>query len=96
MELALDVESILPQFIRRRFVVKSRTIRPNENRHHNSIYRCLMDESELSSEVIFKALNPGLVGLHILLPITIINSSFCVLILSFTIVYSDILLLPLT
>ena len=86
----------MPQFIRRRFVVKCRTIRPNENRHHSSIFRCLMSESELSSEAIVKALNPELVGLHILLSITIINSYFCLLIFSFTLIYSDIPLLPLT
>ena len=61
VELALDVESIVPQFIRRRFVVKSRTIRPNATRHYCSVFRHLMAESELSSEAIVKALNPELV-----------------------------------
>lgn len=60
VELALDVESIVPQFIRRRFVVKCRTIRPNANRHYCTVFRRLMAESELSSEAIVKALNPEL------------------------------------
>lgn len=62
VELALDVESIVPQFIRRRFVVKCRTIRPNSTRHHCKVFRRFMAESELSSEAIVKALNPELVS----------------------------------
>ncbi|KAI0226875.1 hypothetical protein LSAT2_022672 [Lamellibrachia satsuma] len=61
VELALDVESIVPQFIRRRFVVKCRTIRPNSTRHHCKVFRRFMAESELSSEAIVKALNPELI-----------------------------------
>ena len=68
VELALDVESIVPQFIRRRFVVKSRTIRPNINRHRCTLFRRIMAESELSSDAIVKALNPELVSFFRCLP----------------------------
>ena len=62
VELALDVESIVPHFIRRKFVVKLQKIRPHE--HLNPIQRFLSSKS-MSSEAITKALNPELVSIYI-------------------------------
>lgn len=62
VDLALDVEGILPQFIRRRFVMKCETIEPNA--HARSAFRRLFsfDSDTLSSDAINKALSPELVS----------------------------------
>jgi hypothetical protein len=60
VELALDVEAVLPQFIRRRFVRKTETISPNA-RSTNTFKRMFHLESNfLSAGAITKALNPDL------------------------------------
>ena len=58
MELALDVESILPHFIRRKFVVKCLVIKPNVSSHF--LLR-LTGVKSLSSEAIARALDPEVV-----------------------------------
>ena len=63
VELALDVESVVPQFIRRKFVVKEETITPNNNQG-NFIKRFFSTTSTfMSATAITKALNPELVCL---------------------------------
>ncbi|KAK3103049.1 hypothetical protein FSP39_016076 [Pinctada imbricata] len=60
VDLALDVEKVVPEFIRRRFVVKCEKIAPNKGTL-NPLKRLAAAESgDLSSESISKALNPDL------------------------------------
>jgi transient receptor potential cation channel subfamily A protein 1 len=58
----LDVESIVPQFIRRKFVRKSITVQPNEYLQ-NRVKRFFQRSMFMSSSInIAKALNPELVS----------------------------------
>ena len=41
----LDVEKILPDFIRRRFIIRKESVRPNEKR--NAILKFLKDDTTL-------------------------------------------------
>ncbi|KAI0226877.1 Transient receptor potential cation channel subfamily A member basal [Lamellibrachia satsuma] len=58
VQLALDVESIIPQYFRRRCVIESRKLRPNTNAQHRTTILWLTTGSDLSSDTITKALSP--------------------------------------
>ncbi|CAD5117061.1 DgyrCDS5882 [Dimorphilus gyrociliatus] len=61
VELALDVERILPEFIRRRFVVKKKTIKPQVSSSKKAFNQLLnLNENFLSPEEISKALDADL------------------------------------
>ena len=60
VELALDVEAVLPHFLRRKFVMRCHKLTPN--RHSKNPFRRLFSSSSLSAGAITKALNPELVG----------------------------------
>lgn len=67
VELALNVESVLPQFIRRKFVVKCQYIEPNKA-VRNPLRRLLNIESGfMSTQAIIKALNPDLDDLELVM-----------------------------
>ncbi|KAL5009533.1 hypothetical protein ScPMuIL_011838 [Solemya velum] len=60
VDLALDVERVLPGFIRRRFVIKCEKVKPNAG-IHNPLRRIMsIDSDTFSSLEIAKALNPEL------------------------------------
>ena len=59
--MALDVERIIPDFIRRRFHILKKTIRPNKMKS-NPLSRLIHAGSIMSSQAIQKALNPELVS----------------------------------
>lgn len=63
VELALDVEGILPQFIRRKFVVRSHTIAPNTKSRNplKRLFRLDLNFDSTSTSIV-AALNPELVG----------------------------------
>ncbi|XP_074658298.1 transient receptor potential cation channel subfamily A member 1 homolog isoform X1 [Tubulanus polymorphus] len=58
VELALEVEGILPQFLRRKFIRKCETIRPNKRM--GAVRKFMNWESTLSASTIAQALNPEL------------------------------------
>lgn len=60
VDLALDVERIVPEFIRRKFVIKKQTFRPNQGRKNPFSRLSNLEAGELSSASINKALNPDL------------------------------------
>ena len=45
MNLNLDVEKMLPDFIRRRFIIRKESVRPNEKR--NAILKFFLDDTTL-------------------------------------------------
>ncbi|XP_033741695.1 transient receptor potential cation channel subfamily A member 1 homolog [Pecten maximus] len=60
VELALDVERIVPEFIRRKFVTKKQTIKPNQGLKNPFSRLANLEAGDLSSAAINKALNPDL------------------------------------
>ncbi|CAC5420395.1 TRPA1 [Mytilus coruscus] len=60
VELALDVERLVPEFIRRRFVIQKQKIRPNERTLNPLKKLAAIEAGDLSSAAISKALNPEL------------------------------------
>ncbi|XP_041352044.1 transient receptor potential cation channel subfamily A member 1 homolog [Gigantopelta aegis] len=59
VEMALDVERIIPDFVRRKFHILKKTIKPNMM-YNNPLSRLIHAGSIMSSEAIQKALNPEL------------------------------------
>ena len=62
VELALDVERVVPEFIRRRFVTKCDTYKPNKKTLNPLKLLARAEAGELSSQAISKALDPDLVS----------------------------------
>ncbi|CAL1538524.1 unnamed protein product, partial [Lymnaea stagnalis] len=62
VELALDVERIIPHFIRRKVFSRRRTLRPNMI--HSNPFRRAFTSSYLSPQALQKALNPELVKIE--------------------------------
>ncbi|KAJ8315242.1 hypothetical protein KUTeg_007392 [Tegillarca granosa] len=60
VELALDVERVVPEIIRRRFVRKCETVRPNEGSRNPFKKLVNIESGALSSAAISKALDPEL------------------------------------
>nr|XP_022289772.1 transient receptor potential cation channel subfamily A member 1 homolog isoform X3 [Crassostrea virginica] len=60
VELALDVERVVPEFIRRRFVTKCDTYKPNKKTLNPLKLLARAEAGELSSQAISKALDPDL------------------------------------
>ncbi|XP_048765661.1 transient receptor potential cation channel subfamily A member 1 homolog isoform X2 [Ostrea edulis] len=60
VELALDVERVVPEFIRRRFVTKCDTYRPNRKTLNPLKLLARAEAGDLSSQAISKALDPDL------------------------------------
>ncbi|XP_071138004.1 transient receptor potential cation channel subfamily A member 1 homolog isoform X4 [Mytilus edulis] len=60
VELALDVERLVPEFIRRRFVIQKQKIRPNERSLNPLKKLSAIEAGDLSSAAISKALSPEL------------------------------------
>nr|XP_006815450.1 PREDICTED: uncharacterized protein LOC102805538 [Saccoglossus kowalevskii] len=60
VELALDVEQLIPQFIRRRFIVRKETIMPNYvyGNPVTRLYYYFAGSGAISAPSIAKALNP--------------------------------------
>ena len=65
--MALDVERMVPDFIRRRFVIKKETLAPNAGfgRVFTRIFG--MESYGLTAQNIHKALNPEMVGIAVLI-----------------------------
>ncbi|XP_050405831.1 transient receptor potential cation channel subfamily A member 1 homolog [Patella vulgata] len=59
VELALDVERILPDVLKKKFYIKRNTIKPNML-FNNTVAKIFKVESSLSAHTIQKALNPEL------------------------------------
>ncbi|XP_061171192.1 transient receptor potential cation channel subfamily A member 1 homolog isoform X1 [Saccostrea echinata] len=60
VDLALDVERVVPEFIRRRFVAKCDTYRPNRKTLNPLKLLARAEAGDLSSQAISKALDPDL------------------------------------
>lgn len=60
VELALDVERVVPEFIRRRFVTKCDTYKPNKRTLNPLKLLARAEAGDLSSQAISKALDPDL------------------------------------
>jgi hypothetical protein len=63
VELALDVERIVPDFFRRRLVVRKDSMKPNQgiSKLFSSVFG--LESYGLTAQTIHKALNPELVNL---------------------------------
>ncbi|ELT91340.1 hypothetical protein CAPTEDRAFT_201917 [Capitella teleta] len=66
VELALDVESIVPQFLRRKFVRKSLNVKPNDNSNNRMKHFFQKSMFMSSSTDLNKALNPELDEMEVL------------------------------
>lgn len=62
VELALDVERVVPEFIRRRYVTKCDTYKPNKRTLNPLKLLARAEAGDLSSQAISKALDPDLVS----------------------------------
>lgn len=58
----MDVERIVPEFFRRRFVIQKQKIKPNERTLNPLKKLSNIEAGDLSSATISKALNPELVS----------------------------------
>ncbi|XP_078482468.1 transient receptor potential cation channel subfamily A member 1 homolog [Ciona intestinalis] len=59
VELALEVEFSVPNFLRKKFVRKEETVHPNKYRKSNALKRALLQNQDLSSKNIANAMNPN-------------------------------------
>ena len=63
VDLALDVEKVVPDFIRRRFMVKCEKIAPNRSTVNPFKRLAAAEAGDLTSESISKALDPEVVSI---------------------------------
>ena len=57
VELALEVEFSVPNLIRKRFVRKTATIKPNKHRGRNALTRAIFEDKNLSTKNIANAVS---------------------------------------
>ena len=67
VELALDVERVIPDFIRRKAFVKRKTLKPNMYMFSNPVSRFFYSHSGITTRSLQEHLNPELVSLFALL-----------------------------